>query len=173
MDFLLFDWKQADQPSGGFAPFEGFALSRVQGTVTNHIPGFWGRTTSTGFESLATNYGTTLGWQDNTAHDFTILYQTNRAKVDIAGGSFGGGTTVLDVAGSFPDGAFGFCNYSQASVRYSGLTSEVTPPIPEPGTWAPWALGLVALGRVVRRVPGAGRSAPDGPWPAGPGGAGA
>lgn len=151
MDFVLFDWKQADQASGGATSFEGFALSRVQGTITNYTPGFWGRSDSAGFDNLATNYGTTLGWQDNTTYDFTILYQTNRVRIDIAGGAFGSGTTVLDVAGDFASGAFGFYNFSQAAVRYSGLTSELTPPVPEPATWALWAGGLAALSWRARR----------------------
>ncbi len=151
MDFVLFDWKQTNQGSGGFTAFEGFALSRVQGTITNYIPGFWGRTDSAGFDNLATNYGTTLGWVDNTEYSFEILYQADRVKVTIAGGDFGAGTTVFDVAGTFPDGRFGFYNYSQQSVRYSGLTLEDTPPIPEPATWATLALGLAGVGAIARR----------------------
>ncbi len=155
MDFWLFDWKQASQASGGFTAFEGFAFSRVNGSITNYIPGFWGRTDSAGFDNLATNYGAGLGWQDNVEYDFTILYQDNRVKIDIAGGAFGAGTTVFDLSGSFGTGRFGFYNYSQASVRYSGLTEEDTPPpppgeVPVPGTLALAALGLL-MTRVARR----------------------
>lgn len=146
MDFVLFDWKQTNQPSGGFTAFEGFALSRVQGTITNYLPGFWGRTDSAGFDNLATNYSTSLGWADNTEYSFEVLYLADRVKVDVSGGAFGAGQTVFDIAGSFPDGRFGFYNYSQSNVRYSGLTLEVLPGIPEPGSWALMALGLAAVG---------------------------
>lgn len=157
MNYVLFDWKQLDQASGGFTAREGFSLNRVQGTVTNYLPGFWGHTDSVGFDNLATNFGSTLGWADNTEYNFSILYQTGRVKVDIAGGAFGSGQTVLDVAGSFPAGAFGFYNYSQASVRYAGLTLEDTPSpppvtaIPEPETYALMLMGLAAVGFVARR----------------------
>jgi hypothetical protein len=157
MDYWLFDWKQGTQGSGGFTAFEGFAFSRVQGTITNYIPGFWGRTDSAGFDNLATNYGAGLGWADNVEYDFTILYQDNRVKIDIAGGAFGAGTTVFDLAGTFGNGRFGFYNYSQASVRYSGLTEEDTPPPPPPpppptGVPAPGSLALAGLGLLMAQV---------------------
>jgi hypothetical protein len=157
MDFVLFDWKQLNQSSGGFTAFEGFALSRVDGTITNYIPGFWGRTDSAGFDNLATLYDTTLGWEDNVLYDFEILYQANRIRIDIAGGAFGDGTTIFDIAGEFPDGAFGFYNYSQASVRYAGLTEEATPPpvnnVPEPGTLGLLLAGLSLIAAGRRRRP--------------------
>lgn len=153
MNFVLFDWKQNNQSSGGFLASEGFALSRVNGTITNYIPGFWGHTNSTGFNVLATDFGSTRGWADNTAYDFEILYQTGRIKIDISGGAFGAGQTVFDITGSFPDGQFGFYNYSQAQVRYAGLTEEVTPPppsgIPEPSSIA--LMGIAFLGLGLRR----------------------
>lgn len=163
MNYLLFDWKQASQASGGFTAQEGFSLNRVNGTITNYLPGFWGHTDSTGFDNLATNYGSTLGWVDNVEYDFSILYQSNRVRIDIAGGAFGTGTTVFDVAGVFQAGAFGFYNYSQSMVRYSGITEEATPPedppppppppnaVPVPGSLSLAALGLGLLVRVRRR----------------------
>lgn len=163
MDFWLFDWKQADQSSGGQLAREGFAVSRVNGTITDYLPGFWGHTDSSAFDVLATNFGDTLGWQDNVDYDFTIVYQESRLKIDIAGGAFGTGTTVFDLAGSFGTGRFGFYNYSQASVVYSGLTEEDTPPppppppsgVPVPGTLALAALGLAMAAGSRRRVPAA------------------
>ena len=157
MDYVLFDWKQNDQSSGGALAREGFALSRVNGTITNYIPGFWGHTSGAGFDVLATDFGSDRGWADNTTYDFTILYQTNRIRFDIAGGAFGTGQTVFDVSGVFPDGQFGFYNYSQSTVRYAGLTEEVTPPtepptgVPEPGTLGLLAIGLGAVAAGLRR----------------------
>ena len=156
MNYVLFDWKQADQVFDSVLAREGFTLNRVQGTITNYIPGFWGHVDSAGFDNLAGSFGPTLGWVDNVEYSFSILYQTGRVKVDIAGGTFGTGQTVLDVAGSFPAGAFGFYNYSQASVRYAGLTLEDTPSppvaaIPEPETYALMLMGLAAVGLAARR----------------------
>lgn len=155
MNFVLLDWKQADQSSGGFLAREGFALSRVNGTVTNYLPGFWGHTNSAGFDVLATNFGGTLGWALNTTYDFEITYRADRVTVSISGGAFTTPTTVLDVAGSFPSGQFGFYNYSQAGVIYNGFTLDDAPPpvapIPEASTNAMMLVGLGVLGWVLRR----------------------
>lgn len=154
MDFLLFDWKQGNQTGAT----EGFGLARVQGNIPNAVadPVFWDRVDNPtyGYDNLATLYGDDKGWEDNVEYDFTMLYQDNRIKIDIAGGAFGAGATIFDIAGTFQSGRFGFYNYSQQSVRYSGLTEEDTPvtppgpsPVPEPATLA---LSMLALGLMAR-----------------------
>jgi hypothetical protein len=154
MDFLLFDWKRAAQSSGGLMAQQGFALSQVKGTITNYVPGFWGHSDSPEFDVLATNYGAGKGWAANITYDFTILYQDNRVRIDLAGGAFGAGQTIFDIAGNFQDGSFGFYNYSQAQVRYSGLTEEDSPlAVSAPGSLALALLGLAAAASVHRRVP--------------------
>jgi hypothetical protein len=157
-NYVLFDWKANNQPFGGFTALEGFALSRANGSIppADYVRYFWGHTDENGapFDVLATRYDTTLGWVVGTTYDFEILYQENRIRVDIAGGAFGPGTTIFNVGGSFGDGRFGFYNYSQAGVRYAGLTEEETPPpetVPEPGTLLLMLTGLLGIAGVGRR----------------------
>lgn len=158
MNYVLFDWKQNTQTFGGVTAQEGFSVNRVNGTITDYLPGFWGHNESAPFDVLATNFSTTNGWQVNTDYDFAITYQSNRVSVTLSGGTFATPTTVLDVAGTFPAGSFGFYNYSQAGVTYSGLTLQQAPPtdppvaaIPEPSTYALMLAGLGAVALVARR----------------------
>jgi hypothetical protein len=121
-EFLLFSWKQTTQTSGGTA-LEGFALAQVDGT--SPIP--WAHQTSTtGYNVLASDTGSTRGWADNTEYNFTLTYAEDRIRIDIQGGSgdFATKQNIFDVAGTFPDGRFGFYNYSQQSVRYQGFTQQ-------------------------------------------------
>lgn len=131
-DFLLFDWKQGNQ-SGSTA---GFTLSYVNGDnpqlFNNH------QTSQTGYNVLATDVGTGRGWVDNTVYGFDLTYRDDRITIGIDGGAFDN-ETIFDVAindvdpngtlfgGAFPEGQFGFYNYSQASVRYQSFTQADDP----------------------------------------------
>ena len=135
-DFLLFDWKQSNQ-SGGL---EGFRLLDVDCTWnTTGCTGtqfFNNGSFGSGVDVLATNASTSLGWEDNVVYTFDLLYTADSIRVDITGGTgtYASGVTVLEIdaadAGveSFPSGRFGFYNYSQASVRYSGFVQN-NPPV--------------------------------------------
>ncbi len=159
MNFLLLDWKRGNQTFGGRLAQEGFALSRVNGTITDYNPGFWGHTDSDEFDVLATDYGADRGWRPSILYTFEVLYQENRIEVVVSGGAFGTGETIFDLAGTFEAGRFGFYNYSQAGVTYAGITEEDTPlpPPPPPGGEIPepttvGLVGVTLLGvAVVRR----------------------
>jgi hypothetical protein len=143
-DLYLFDWKQADQDVAK----EGFALSRVKGTIASYSP-FWARVDDLPeYDNLAKDYGSTRGWADNTEYAFTLLYLPNQIKIDIKGGTgdFKDGLTIFDLNGSFPSGRLAFYNYSQQSAQYYNV--EVTV-IPLPG--AVWLLGGGLAGLVAWR----------------------
>jgi MYXO-CTERM domain-containing protein len=157
-DYLLVDWKQADQffdfgaPSStpGSTAFKGLAVSRVSGIPT--ADEFWGHVNfgpdANGLQELAR--GATLGstgWTDFTTYEFRFVFLPNSLQVYVNDG------LELSIAGSFSDGRMAFYNFSQSDVTYSAFTVDT---IPEPGTWALALAGLALLGAVVRRRSAAG-----------------
>jgi hypothetical protein len=157
-NYLLIDWKQANQsynfgapsssPGGG--ALAGLAVSRVSG-----IPDadeFWqhanlaGTSAASGLTELAR--GSTrgnVGWVDNTEYEFTFDFGPNDLEV------FVNGVKEIDITGSFANGRIAFYNFSQASILYSAFETEVgtfppTGSVPEPTAIALIGLGLAALG---------------------------
>ena len=119
-NFLLFDWKQATQfkgSCGGFANAE-MTLTQYEGVAigdTALYEAFWCKDVPSA-NVLATN-SSMGGWQDFTTYTFRAEYTATNVKIYIDG------NLVMDVNGTFEDGRFGFYNFSQASVRYSGFSS--------------------------------------------------
>jgi hypothetical protein len=157
-DFILLDWKQFTQPFGGFTAEEGFSLVRVDGTITDYIPGFWGHTDHDGFQVLATDFGPGRGWADLTVYTFTMSYFSTRITVTVDGGVFEQ-EEIFDLApadvglAAFPSGRFGFYNYSQQQVRYAGFTaatSTETSPTRTPFTLASPYPNPATVGEPVR-----------------------
>jgi len=143
-DFLLIDWKQANQffnftgnaatdaTPGTTAP-AGLAVSRVSGTPS--ADELWGHenlveNAGGGVVELArgANVGNT-GWADNTEYEFRFVYTPTNLQV------FVDGVLEIDVNGVFPDGRLGFYNFSQSDVRYSAFTVDPAQ-VPEPGALA-------------------------------------
>lgn len=165
LDFILFDWKQADQSPGAE---EGFHLIKVDGDFSNntltHASGssaFWTHDESDAdpgeFEILASDTTAGTGWQHGVSYDFELTYQSNLIEIILNGGNFSE-QTIFSVAGIFDAGSFGFYNYSQTNVTYAGIGEQVAPnclddptlpgcgqTIPEPNSVFLFTLGLLGL----------------------------
>jgi hypothetical protein len=149
-DYLLIDWKQGNQTSGGKFAAAGLAVSRVTGTVANPL-NFWGHDGAV----TELDRGDTLGstsWEENTDYIFDFVFTSTNLKVSV------NNVQEINLNGSFSDGNLGFYNYSQANVLYSGFTQDVLPPPPPPhgvpdggATVSLLALSLLGLGAFSHR----------------------
>ena len=110
-DWILFDWKQGTQSSGGCWGYEGLAISRVSGAITANTDLFCHQNAVSELARAAT-LGTT-GWADNNTYTIQVDYSTSQIDVYIDG------VLEFSEAGTFPTGNFGFYNYSQQDIEYT------------------------------------------------------
>lgn len=146
-EYLLIDWKKADQSYIGLGK-KGLAISSVNGELGDNT-GAWAHDPANNVTELAraTNLGDT-GWVDNETYDFDITFTSSLVEV------FVNGVKELSITGAFSNGSFGFYNYSQPNVLYAGI-EEVTLPsaVPVPAAafmFAPALLGFIGLRRKVK-----------------------
>ena len=163
-EFLLLDWKQEDQNFGGRTAEKGLVLSAVNGDFPSDLfdggTNFWHHDDDNPgtFDVLAAwntaearnvadpgsqTTANAPGWQDNAVYVFELLYQTDRIRITITStddATFSTPITLFDVTpadvgrASFPDGRFGFYNYSQDPVRYTGFATNTVPTVTVNGT---------------------------------------
>ena len=127
-DYLLIDWKQNNQSFDGGVARRGLSISRVSGAFVNSIPhrdDFWNHNgVVTELQRAANLFDT--GWNDNQVYNFDLVFTASRVQV------FVDNILEIDITGTFSDGAFGFYNYSQSTVRYGALTTQDAPQVPVP-----------------------------------------
>jgi hypothetical protein len=125
-DFFLFAWKRGPQQE---AP-AGFTLVRVRGPVVVEDSAdspWWKQVGTPQYQVLARKHGDDKGWEHDTDYLFDLVYERDRIRIAVDGKSI---FDVPNPRGDNPAGRFGFYNYSQAGVRYSGFT--IRPALPDP-----------------------------------------
>ncbi|MEM6469374.1 MAG: choice-of-anchor C family protein [Planctomycetota bacterium] len=124
--FYLFDWKQRSQSHRGFAE-QGMSIKVVSADlaspVSNTLSGFdlW---QTSGVEGRAeTIFHNTIPWQDFVEYEFALDFRPGEFTVTVTQD----GTVLEEVTladATYADGRFGFYNYSQGNIRYSGFTRQ-------------------------------------------------
>lgn len=121
-DFMLFDWKQADQVHNNVLGRAGLAMSRVRGVVvpsgSDGWTPFWNHSGAISEQARAINLSRT-GWRDRITYRVKMEYGLTRIRVWI------NGVLEFDETGSFPSGRFGFYTASQEAGRFT-LVSPIT-----------------------------------------------
>lgn len=147
-DYILIDWKQADQDadfgSGTVTAVTGLALSTVSGATADVNPGntySWEHSGPVAEQLRANTLGST-GWADNQLYNFKLIYMTNRVQLYI------NGTLELDYTGAFSDGSIGLYQFSQRQVEFTNLSMSV---IPAPSAILLGGLGTGLVGWLRRR----------------------
>ncbi|WP_427981908.1 hypothetical protein [Agarivorans sp.] len=113
-DFWLVDWKQGTQSEAA----RGLALSHVTGTQD-----YWRHTGSVNEIARGATLGST-GWADFASYDFDLVYTSSLLQVLVNGNLELSVSAAQAGVAEFADGAFGFYNYSQSDVLYSGLIEQ-------------------------------------------------
>ncbi|HEV2706799.1 MAG TPA: RHS repeat-associated core domain-containing protein [Pyrinomonadaceae bacterium] len=116
--FYLFDWKQSSQnDSLGFAE-RGMSVKVVNADSPLTGRDFW--PTAGNGTRVRTLYHNTIGWSEFTDYQFTLQFHPGEIKIIVRqGANVLADITVKDQ--TYTNGLFGFYNYSQAQVRYSGF----------------------------------------------------
>lgn len=119
LDFLVFSWKGRLQTP--VSP--GFTLARAQGTftVTDIDTAFWQQQSLPTYQVLATDYGDGRQFIDSHPHRFTLSYGRDRVRIALDGRLIFDVTAAEAGLAEFPDGRFGFYNFSQPNVTYAGF----------------------------------------------------
>lgn len=143
-DFYLFDWKRVTQDHLGRTATEGFRLAKITNSNTAYL---WDHS-GNGIDSLASEFGENMGWEDNVNYEVTLHYSSSNINISINGGNFEN-QQIFNLSGlSNVKGQFGFYNSSQADSYYSNFSVEeddVAIVVSEPNTMSMILLYLVLL----------------------------
>ncbi|MET0645080.1 MAG: RHS repeat-associated core domain-containing protein [Pyrinomonadaceae bacterium] len=116
--FYLFDWKQGSQNDPlGFAE-RGMSLKVFSADTALGGGDFW--PTAGNGARVRTLYHNTVGWAEFTDYQFTLQFHPGEIHIIVKRGA----TVLADFTvndATYTNGRFGFYNYSQEQVRYSGF----------------------------------------------------
>ncbi|MBZ0166433.1 MAG: PEP-CTERM sorting domain-containing protein [Candidatus Omnitrophica bacterium] len=156
----VFDWKAANQSLSPYGDaLEGFSIKKINAPDVADLvlADFWDKDGTTHTTILDSNWSTTNGWVAGKTYDFHLDFDPGVISIVVKDGATElWNTTVND--NMYTAGQFGFYNFSQASVQYSGFEQTggvIVPPgggsgvVPEPASMLLFGGGL--LGSVISR----------------------
>lgn len=121
--FYIMDWKKANQDESGYGfAQEGFSIKRISAPSVESlsVDDFWLSSGTEYCEILDSYFDANSGWQTNVTYEFKLEFQPYFFNVKVSlNDSILWDTSVSDSAYTY--GQFGFYNFSQEMVVYSGF----------------------------------------------------
>lgn len=144
--FYLLDWKQGNQSYVGKMAYEGFSVKKIAAPSKSQLSlaDFWSSTNTAYSTILSSKYNTSAGWKVNTLYDFYLDFQPGEFQILISQNS----NPLWDITvnnSAYTHGQFGFYNFSQANVQYSGFEQTGGVPVGTPLPVAPVVFGITSL----------------------------
>ncbi len=120
--YYLFDWKQSDQGDSCGSAERGMHVKVISANSTLTCQDFW--PTAGNGTRVRTLFHNTTPWQDFTEYKFTLDFSPGRFTITVKQGD-----TTLETINiqdnTYQAGKFGFYNYSQGQVIYSGFRRTI------------------------------------------------
>ena len=119
--FYLFDWKRGTQNFRGRLAEIGMSVKVVSADTPLTGPDLW--PSQGNGDRVRTIYRNNIGWENLTDYGFSLEFLNSSFTITVTEQGTG---TVLDSFtlqdDTYPDGKFGFYNYSQSDVEYKGFS---------------------------------------------------
>ncbi len=127
--FYLFDWKQTDQVQNEWGDSKrGMSVKAISANSPLTAADF-GTTFHPDPSRVRLLFHNDVVWRDNVDYDFSLNFVPGHFEIRISQGSTTLATISIDDS-TYASGRFGFYNFSQSSVRYSGFTRRVVATTP-------------------------------------------
>ncbi len=143
VNYYIFDWKQTQQGAYGVTAQEGFTVRKIEAANVSDLTNqdFWSSENTTHSTILATSYSDQSGWKTNTLYNFHLTFKPGEFSIIVKEADTElYNATITDA--TFTSGQFGFYNFSQEQVEYSGFEQTL---VPVPGTIFLLGIGLLGL----------------------------
>ena len=130
--YYLFDWKQTDQGEVGSSSGIGLAQKGMTVKVVNASSALKDRdlwNTAGTTNRVTPLFHNAIPWADVTAYQFSLDFHPGHFTITVSKGTTVLATIPIDDA-TYTGGKFGFYNYSQDNVVYSGFRLQPVPPTP-------------------------------------------
>lgn len=125
-EFYLFQWKKAKQTSNGCTAEKGMQVRKMSLNGSHSQCDFWNSSDTNKAKKLFHN---DIPWERNKTYKFKLVFHPGNFSIEVSDAETNevlDSFTVKD--DSYKSGKFGFYNYSQPKIEYTGFAISEIPP---------------------------------------------